>query len=92
MSKFLSGRNDDRLDLRCEKAVRIRDGTLVLKIEHIADSTHNVMYAQFAAGIHGKFIILDDSHTLHTVRSLTYDIHTLVHIVESTFMPDFSEL
>ena len=63
MRKLLGGRDDNCFDIGRKTAVRIGDRPLRFKIDHIPYPTHDMMDSQFATGINGQAVILDDGNT-----------------------------
>lgn len=83
MRELLGGGNDDGIHFGSHTLVGIGYGSLVLEIEHIADTSDNMPYPQFAAYVHRKPVVFDYADAGNVLRSLAYDVHTLVHVIES---------
>ena len=77
MSKFLSSRNDYRLDLRGKPAVSISDGPLRLEIYHIPYTSYDMADAELATDVDREVIIMKDTHSFNPGSGLTYDIDLL---------------
>ena len=76
MGELLGSRNYYSLDVRSKLAVCICNRALGLEIDHVPDTSDDMMDAQLAALVDRKVVILDDADTFHACRSLPDDVHS----------------
>ena len=60
MRKLLRRRDYDGLDVRSQAAVCIGNGTLRLKVYHVAYAPHDVVDVPLPASVYGEAVVLDD--------------------------------
>jgi len=77
VGELLRGRYDDGLYFRGKPSVGVGYGTLILEVEHVPDSSHDVTYSELPAYIHGESVILDDADSFHVLHGLPDDVQSL---------------
>ena len=78
MGELLGSRNYYSLDVRSKLAVCICNRAFGLEIDHVSDTSDDMMDAQLAALVDRKVVILDDADTFKTCRCLTDDLYSLL--------------
>ena len=78
MSILLGCRNDDGLDLRSELSVGICNRPLGFEVDHVADTSDDMVYAELTAYVYGQGVILDDAHALEASCRLLYYAYALL--------------
>ena len=76
MGELLGSRNYYRLDIRSKLAVCICNRAFGLEIDHVPDTSDDMMDTQLAALVDRKVVILDDADTFHACCSLPDDVHS----------------
>lgn len=75
---LLSCRYYDGLDLRSELSVGICNRSLSLEVDHVADTSDDMIYAELTAYVYGQCVILDDAHALEARSGLLYYVYALL--------------
>ena len=87
VGEFLGGGDDDGFNLGGYPAVGVGYASFVFEVEHVPYSAHDVVYAQLAADVYCKSVIVNHIHSVHEAGDdLVDDVYPLFVGEEAAFV------